>query len=507
MGGVTWQSFIESPHEGYWDQSMLSDLLESNWFADILVTPGHWRADSAHLVNEWLEENGPALVLISSDEEGHCPFWRVNAPVWKMTPDLSLAHRPDRAIPLGYTPHTRPTLKSLGIPLEKKGWTFSGQVTNSRRHSAMEALRKLGDPLETDTFAAGLGPEEYIKTLWDAEWVPCPAGNVRPETFRMWEALEAGAVPILDATSPHGDQDYWPFILGDHPLPVVADWSRVGELLSAPAPLTGAAVWYSGFKRKWKRDLWNAWADLVGEEPWVDPVKRITTIITASPIPSHPGFEILSETVESVRERLDGEIIVAFDGPHPGDDKEVYEEHIRRVAYYANLHWPEVWVWYTAEWKHQAATVRDILPHLYPEYAAVLMMEHDTPLTGEIPFPRLTEILYEGKFDSIRFHHESQIPPEHAYLMNGTWQGEGFDVVRTNQFSARPHLALSGFYKGLMGQLPQDARTFIEDWAYGKVENAPWDHHKLGIYHPTGDIKRSYHLDGRAGAPKREFSW
>lgn len=505
---ISWKSFIESPDKGYWDQSMLSDLLESNWYADILVTPGHWRADLAHEVNEWLDEIGPALVLISSDEEGECPFWRVKAPVWKMTPNMHLAHRPDRAIPLGYTPHTRPTLFDLGMPLEKKGWTFSGQVTNDRRHSAMEALRGLGEPYETDTFASGLDPETYIKTLWDAEWVPCPAGNVRPETFRMWEALEAGAVPILDATSPHGDQDYWPFVLGDHPFPVVADWSRVGEILSHPAPLTRAAVWYSGFKRKWRRDLWNAWADLIGEEPWVEPTQRITAIVTASPVPSHPGFELLTETVESVRSRLPGiEIIIAFDGPHPDDNKETYEEHIRRVAYHANLYWPEVWVWYTGEWKHQAATVRDILPHVYPDYATLLMLEHDTPLTGDIPFQRLTELLYMGEFDSIRFHHESKIPQEHKYLMHGRWSGADFTIMRTTQYSQRPHMALLSYYRGMMGQLPQGARTYIEDWWYGKVANAPWDHHKQGIYHPRGDIKRSYHLDGRAGGEKREMHW
>ena len=103
--------------------------------------------------------------------------------------------------------------------------------------------------------------------------------------------------------------------------------------------------------------------------------------------------------------------------------------------------------------------------------------------------------------------HESQIPEEHKYLMHGVFPQPAFDVVKTTQYSQRPHLALLSFYRGMMGQLPQDARTFIEDWFYGPVANSPWEFHKLGIYHPRRDIKRSYHLDGRAGAEKREATW
>ena len=498
---ITWKSFHGSPDSHYWDQSMLADLLTGIEYPEILVTPGHWRDGT--VVNEFLER--PTLVMITSDEEAECPFWEVNHPVWKMTPNLALAYRPDRAVPLGYTPHTRPALFDLPLPMDKKGWTFSGQVTNSRRHSAMEALRKLGEPLETEGFTAGLPPVEYIKTLWDAQWVPCPAGNVRPATFRMWEALEAGAVPILDATSPAGDQGYWPFVLGDHPFTVLADWSQVGEVMSQPPPLVGP--WYSAFKAKFKRDIWDAWASITTEHI-PEPADRITTIVTASPIPSHPGFEILSETVESVRERLPGNrIIIAFDGPHDSDSRSTYEEHIRRVCYHANLYWPETQVYYSGVWKHQAGTIKDVLPLVYPKDATVLMMEHDTPLTGEIPFDRCAEMLYEETFNSIRFHHESVIPNEHNYLMAGLYEFGDMRVTKTTQYSQRPHVALLRSIKELLAPLPQEARTFVEDWIYGPMTRIPWPDARMGIYTPEGDIKRSYHTDGRAGTEKREMYW
>ena len=46
------------------------------------------------------------------------------------------------------------------------------------------------------------------------------------------------------------------------------------------------------------------------------------------------------------------------------------------------------------------------------------------------------------------------------------------------------------------------SETFIEDKFHGVVQDDGWVKHKLWIYHPEGDIKRSYHLDGREGTRK-----
>ncbi|MDZ7742990.1 MAG: hypothetical protein U5Q03_14960 [Bacteroidota bacterium] len=84
----------------------------------------------------------------------------------------------------------------------------------------------------------------------------------------------------------------------------------------------------------------------------------------------------------------------------------MYEEHIRRVAYHANLHWPEVWLWYSGVWKHQAGTLKDVVGELDE---CVLVMEHDTPLTGEIPWDILVEHLYTETAHLIRLHYDKTI--------------------------------------------------------------------------------------------------
>ena len=231
---------------------MIEDLIDliPEWCdVNLLVTPGHFRDTEA--INAFLD--GDWIVWILGDEEGDCPFWDVQAPVWKQFPNPHRAHWPDRVLPLGYTPHTRPALQDLGLPYEKSGWILTGQNTNIRRKQAFAALEAI-DPSRihpSPTFAGGHPPEKYIRQLWEVEWAPSPAGNVRSDSFRMWEALEAGAVPILDATTPAHDRNVWPDTLGDHPFPVMHDWNQVGQILEGPAPMAEAGVWYT----KYERDL------------------------------------------------------------------------------------------------------------------------------------------------------------------------------------------------------------------------------------------------------------
>jgi hypothetical protein len=46
---------------------------------------------------------------------------------------------------------------------------------------------------------SGLSREEYIYEMTNSVFVPCPDG-VNPETFRFYEALEAGCIPLIVKT-------------------------------------------------------------------------------------------------------------------------------------------------------------------------------------------------------------------------------------------------------------------------------------------------------------------
>jgi hypothetical protein len=86
---------------------------------------------------------------------------------------------------------------------------------------------------------------------------------------------------------------------------------------------------------------------------------------------------------------------------------------------------------------------------------------------------------------------------------------DGF--LQTAQWSQRPHLTKASYYRNTILP-PLDSCAFIEDVTHGIIQDDilpydkfdidGWEKHKLWIYHPEGNIKRSYHLDGRKGTRK-----
>jgi hypothetical protein len=51
----------------------------------------------------------------------------------------------------------------------------------------------------------------------------CPSGT-NEETFRLWEALESGSIPVIKNSTA------WT-ALHEHPLPVVSNWKEVRDFL------------------------------------------------------------------------------------------------------------------------------------------------------------------------------------------------------------------------------------------------------------------------------------
>ena len=78
-------------------------------------------------------------------------------------------------------------------------------------------------------------------------------------------------------------------------------------------------------------------------------------------------------------------------------------------------------------------------------------------------------------------------------------------LTKTTQWSQRPHLALTEFYRKMLDTyFKPDEKSFIEDKVHGRLISdynsrgkVGWNDWKLFIYSPQRDMKRSYHLDGR----------
>lgn len=247
----------------------------------------------------------------------------------------------------------------------------------------------------------------------------------------------------------------------------------------------------------------------------------VTVVMVTSPTASDPALDTIDRTLRSVRafDELAGcRVIIGCDGIRPEQRATLgaaYASKLGALVEYARLN--QVEVGRLAGWGHQANVVRAILEKVTTDL--ILFMEHDTPLLGApIDWTGCVRALTaldwtEPALHSIRFHHESQVLPDHAHLMIDTqpWPAVDVPVLRTAQWSQRPHLARTDWYRQLIGAyFAPSSRTMVEDVMHGVCDywwrtarTFGWHQHRLALYaDPDPTLQRSDHLDGRAGDRK-----
>jgi len=227
---------------------------------------------------------------------------------------------------------------------------------------------------------------------------------------------------------------------------------------------------------------------------------NITAIVVTSVLPSHPDTKILDETIDSIRFHLpENEIILQIDGLRKErlGRKDDYDEFKSRILWKCMHEWKNVLPVVFDRHSHQTTMMKKTIDLV--QTASMLYVEGDTPLVTDMPidWDSCLDMLEHGRANTIRFHFESFIPKEHDHLMLGMED----NFMKTVQWSQRPHLSLTEYYRKVVLAFSEEY-TFIEDRFHGKVQDDGWGLHKLWIYHPEVNIKRSYHLDGRAGTRK-----
>jgi hypothetical protein len=187
---------------------------------------------SAEKFNAFMSIAEWAIFVSVGDEATRFPYHLLSHPrmkVWVQTPLPTT--KADRYLIEGYPAGTK-----RGIEIKTLDYFFAGQVTHARRHACVEALGRCnkdnGVVVTTDGFGKGLPQNEYLEWMSLARIVPCPSGPATPDTFRIWEALECGAVPIVDARSLREETvGFWKVVLPNAPLPMIEDWATLPEVI------------------------------------------------------------------------------------------------------------------------------------------------------------------------------------------------------------------------------------------------------------------------------------
>ena len=459
------------------------------------------------------------ILFVVSDEASTFPI-HIMRPLgdkidlWVMTPQPEINYDGFRSVTfIGDGDAWAATLVTPGSVDKDLDVVFLGQDNHTRRAEAIEAAgdctgNNMIEP--TDGFTKGRERSDYMRHMARAKVVPCPSGLVSQDSFRAYEALTMGAVPVLDdLRRDGGGSGYWEMIdptIGDH-MPLITDWRNLPAISATIIdnwPLT--PVLSHGWWHRHRRDLAHRFATQAKSTGG-----ELTVIVVTSVIPDHPDTSMLEVTLASIRERTDAEILILCDGvrSEQSEEGQRYLEYVRRVMLLAES-WVDVTPVFFEEFSHQSGMMRRALDEfITSEY--VMFIEHDTPLVGEIPIDRILTDMNTGVMNLVRFYHEAAVHEEHAAMFLEATPKEGWPYVRTVQWSQRPHIARCSFYADLMSRFfSSDARTMLEDVLYPAEEFAwrkhgmesAWREWKTVLYAPEGGYVRSGHLDGRADDPK-----
>jgi hypothetical protein len=164
--------------------------------------------------------------------------------VWRTYHHTALTDLALRQLPLGpaafATVSADPLPAALRRPVERRcTWSFVGEPTASVaamleafrpiEHGQYEAVSAVPANGSDPGSASGRSLREStgdLAVLADTVFAPCPMGRVHLESSRIYDALEVGAIPIVERRR---WLDYFTALLGDHPLPTARSWPEASD--------------------------------------------------------------------------------------------------------------------------------------------------------------------------------------------------------------------------------------------------------------------------------------
>ena len=133
-------------------------------------------------------------------------------------------------IPIGYKSRVLDKKKNN----RKYKWAFVGTPHKSSRHDLLFQFSDIKPFFchRTEKFDKKIiSVEEMSEALSLTEFMPCPNGFVHPETYRVYESLECGCIPIVENAYQYYDRlfPHNPFIKVDKWMdahPIIKGWNN-----------------------------------------------------------------------------------------------------------------------------------------------------------------------------------------------------------------------------------------------------------------------------------------
>lgn len=223
-----------------------------------ILIPGRYWHNQTWDISDALASYKWVLAIRTSDEEDLFDVAAVRHPNirwWVQSPRTDRDYGDARLFGVGYPPYFNqlpPEAPRKSVPL-----FLSAQNTHDRRNQCFDALEpfQAGYVQQTEGFTQGLTSSAYVQLMCDARVAPAPAGPACPDTFRLYEALEAHAIPIADDLTPGYDSHgYWKMLFPDAPFPILTDYESLPGYINHalarwPANANRIAAWWMRQKR------------------------------------------------------------------------------------------------------------------------------------------------------------------------------------------------------------------------------------------------------------------
>ena len=150
-------------------------------------------------------------------------------------------------------------------------WNFVGSLSHNKdRDTCINEFSKIKNSYShfTTEFNSSdyLPIEKYQRVLEQSVFTLCPVGQINIDTFRLYEALEAGSIPVVLKFAPHlrAEPSYWHHLFrGEQHMPFVCvnNWVEAvdlcSKLLERPELLNQIQMDCKTFWRNWKINWQN----------------------------------------------------------------------------------------------------------------------------------------------------------------------------------------------------------------------------------------------------------
>ena len=162
-----------------------------------------------------------------------------------------------KCIPIGY----KSGLLNKQISERKYKWAFTGTVHKSSRHDMLFQFSNVKPFFchKTAKFDEKIiSVEKMSEVLSSTEFMPCPNGFVHPETYRLYEALQCGCIPIVENSYKYYDRLFPenPFVKVDKWLeakPIIEGW----DIKKIKQKQKDCELWWNNYKTNLQETVKN----------------------------------------------------------------------------------------------------------------------------------------------------------------------------------------------------------------------------------------------------------